>query len=246
VLVVRGSVAVTQAQHAAMCGELAAAWGNESFGDVDPVVRLAAEQHELGWAELDASPPLDPATGAPLTVGDLHFSRYLHTQLDGPRRLAARDPYAGLLASLHHVSLYGPPGALGGRLTPNGRRLRSFFARSVELQGELRRALGVPEARVAREWRLVRAWDGLSHDLLLDRAPCERPRVPDADGTLLSLRLDRAGEAVTVDPWPFRTPSVDIPVRGRRLDEGRWRADAPEIALVYALRARSPATTRVP
>ena len=237
-LIARGSVAVTQGRHAEMCRAIGEAWGNEEFGHVEPVVLLAAEQHELGWAALDVDPPLDPATGAPLTVAELHFSRYVHTQFKGPRQLAALDRHAALLASLHHVSLYTRPGVLGV-LTADGRLLRSFFAHSERLQHALRSTLDVPEERLERQWRLVRAWDGLSHDLLLERAPCERPRVPTADGTLVALRLDRAGDEVVVEPWPFRTDRVEIPARGRRLQDGRWAPDAPEVTLTYALRRRS-------
>ena len=235
-LVAAGSVAVTQRQHAEMCRAIGAAWGNDEFGNVEPVVLLAAEEHELGWAELDAEPPLDARTGTPLTVRDMHFGRYMHAELEGPRRLAARDPHAALLVSLQHASMYSRPSALGGRLTRDGRLLRSFFADSDELQRELRAGLEVPEERLERQWRLARAWDGLSHDLLLDRAPCDRPRVPTADGTLVSLALGRAGDEITVDPWPFRSERVSIPVRGRRLVDGRWSAGAPEVTLTYALR----------
>lgn len=230
-----GTVAVTQGGHAEMCRAIGEAWGNDEFGAVEPVVLLAAEQHELGWAELDAAPPLDERTGAPLTVGDMHFSRYIHAQIEGPRALAPRDPHAALLASLHHVSLYSRPGPVG-LLSRDGRRLRDFFARSEELQGALRAIVDASDERIEREWRLVRAWDGLSHDLLLDRAPCDRPRVPTADGTLVTLRLERDGDAITVDPWPFRSDAVEIPVRGRRLDDGRWSGDASEVTLTYALR----------
>lgn len=235
-LVAGESVAVTQARHAEMCRAIGAAWGNEEFGAVEPVVLLAAEQHELGWSELDAAPPLDPESCAPLTVADMHFSRYVHTQVDGPRRLAERDPHAALLASLHHVSLYSRPGGLGALLTRDGRRLRAFFAESEELQDSLRAELDVPGERLERQWRLVRAWDGLSHDLLLDRAPCVRPRVPTANGTLVSLALARSGEEITIDPWPFRSERVNVPVRGRRLEERRWSPGAPEVTLTFALR----------
>lgn len=226
-----------------MCAELASAWGNERFGAVEPidVVRLAADQHELGWAELDRWPMLDPSTGLPFTVRDLDLAVYLPTQLEGPRRLASRSPYAALLTSLHHTSLYARPRATGF-LRANGRRLRSFFERSSTLQAQLRGELAVSDAEVERNWRLVRTWDGLSHDLLLERAPCTRPAVP-AAGTTVDLRLERRDGGHALDPWPFSANRVCVRAHGRLLertfsDEGRMRAalaEAREVTLTYEL-----------
>jgi hypothetical protein len=244
-----GHVAITQAEHATMCARIADAWGGERFGEPAPrdVLRRAAEEHELGWEELDAAPALHAPTGLPAQVMQLPFSRYIDGQVDGPRRLAARDPHAALIASLKHGELYRRPGRLGGLLRADGRRLRRFFAASAALQRELRAQLDVDDADVERGWRVVRAWDGLSHDLILDRAPCERRDVPDAAGALVTLRLARAGDAaVTVDPWPFAADGeVVIPVRGRLLestyaDEAQLHAAlaaAPAVTLTYRLTA---------
>jgi hypothetical protein len=247
VIVVRqpgGHVAIEQAEHAAMCGQLARVWGNARFGTVEPEaeVRLAAEQHELGWADWDQSPTLDPATGLPHAVRDLALEVHLPMQLEGPRRLAARSPYAGLLALLKHTSMYQPPGALG-RLGADGRRVRSYLRESRSLGEDLRAQVGAGDDEIERNWRLVRAWDGLSHDLLLERAPCTRADVPDAEGALVELRLDRADGAVTLHPWPFAEDRVRLAMRGRLLhetfdDEARMRAalaEAPAVELTYDL-----------
>jgi hypothetical protein len=239
-----GHVAVAQAEHAAMCGELACAWGNGRFGSVEPEaeVRLAAEQHELGWVDWDRAPTLDPATGLPFSVRDLDPEVHLPMQLEGPRRLASQSPYAGLLALLKHRSMYQPPRALA-LLRPDGRRVRSYLQQSHSLGEDLRAQVAAGDEEIERNWRLVRAWDGLSHDLLLERAPCTRPDVPDAAGELTDLRLERRDGALTVDPWPFADDRVRLAVRGRLLhetfdDQERMRAalaGAPEVELVYDL-----------
>jgi hypothetical protein len=66
--------------------------------------------------------------------------------------------------------------------------------------------------------------------------------VPAAAGEA-TIVLDGAGEAVTVDPWPFRDDRVELACEGRRL-EGRFNdeavlhatlAEAPWVALRWAL-----------
>jgi Protein of unknown function (DUF3891) len=239
-----GHVAVTQAAHAAMCVELGRAWGNARFGAVEPAdeVLLAAEEHELGWREWDRAPELDPATGLPFSVRDLDLDVHLPMQVDGPRELADRSPYAALLASLKHASMYSRPSPLG-LVRADGRRVRDFLDRSRALQTELRARLDLGDDEVERNWRLVRAWDALSHDLLFDRAPCTRPAVPAAGGDAVDLRLERRGGAHVLNPWPFAADRVEVHAAGRLLeapfdDQERMRgalAAAPEVTLTYEL-----------
>src|ERR671921_314986 len=58
-----GVVAIGQPSHAWISGQLARAWGKERFGSVCPweEVCLEAEQHDVGIAEWDLEPELDPA-----------------------------------------------------------------------------------------------------------------------------------------------------------------------------------------
>lgn len=239
----QGHVAVSQADHAAMCAEFAEAWGNERFGALARAdeVRLAAEQHELGWAAWDDSPTLDPATGLPCGVRELSAAVHLPMQIDGPRKLAARSPYAALLVSHKHASMYRRPSVLG-LLRPDQRRIRTFLDRSASLQAELRAGVDARDEEIDRDWRLVRVWDALSHDLLFARAPCIRQGVPSAGGPV-ELRLDLRGELYTLDPWPFATDRLSVHAAGRLLtegfsDEARMRsalAAAPRITLTYDL-----------
>ena len=60
-------LAIGQASHAWLSGQLARAWGNERFGAVEPweEVCLAAEQHDIGMAQWERAPTLNPDTGLP-------------------------------------------------------------------------------------------------------------------------------------------------------------------------------------
>ena len=248
----RGHVAVSQMEHAAMCAELAAAWGGDGFGPVGPAdeLRLAAGEHELGWIEWDGSPTLNPSTGLPFTVIELDLEEYVQFQLDGPRRLAERSPYAALLTVHHHMSFYDRPSALG-LLSARGRLIRSHLARSAAYRDDLRESVDAPDDEIARNWRLIRAWDGLSHQLLYDRVPSSR-RVPRADGSEVELRLERHDGGLTLEPWPFAKGRVTVRAPGRLLeatftDQEEMRAalgDAPEVTLEYELSARATTTAR--
>ena len=239
-----GHAAVTQQAHAAMCGQFARAWGNGPFGPLDPSdsIRLAAEQHELGMLEWDRAPAMDPATGLPVSVMGMDLATHLPLRLQGPERLRDRDPYAALLVSLHHASFYSRP-PLVGRLRKGGRQINSYLERSAEFQRRLSEKLGVAPTEVERNWRLVRAWDGLSHSLLYERVPSTLDAVPVRDGKLTVLELDQGDEAFTLDPWPFESDRVVASAEASLL-EGTFRdretlleglARAPKVTLSYAL-----------
>ena len=77
----QGKIAITQPMHAWLAGQLARAWGNERFGDVEPFeeVCLGAEQHDVGHTAWEQAPTLNPQTGLPYSF--LEMPRQLHVQL---------------------------------------------------------------------------------------------------------------------------------------------------------------------
>ena len=215
---------VWQRTHAALCAQFARAWGNATFGGFEPraVVELVAERHEMG---MDAErPTLNPATGLPKDYDDLSHAEHLPIQFAAPELLAEIDPYAGLLASLHHASFYRRTSPLAV-LTRDGREERRALQGSARLQARLRAQLHPDEAQVERNQRLVRYWDGLSHDLLARRWPRVRHGVPAADGDVRDIELRAAGERLTLDPWPFANGREHFAVTGRLLQD-RYETDA--------------------
>jgi Protein of unknown function (DUF3891) len=99
------------------------------------------------------------------------------------------------------------------------------------------------DEEVERNRRLVRYWDGLSHDLLCRRWPCVRRSVPAAGGAQREIRLAADAERLTLDPWPLRSEHARVSVTGRLLrdrysDVEALRAalaDGPEIELAFDL-----------
>jgi hypothetical protein len=222
-------LAIGQASHAWLSGQLARAWGNEEFGAVEPweEVCLGAEQHDVGWALWDLDPKLDPATGRPHTFISLPLPEKLELWSGAARKLLSQSRYAALLVSMHGTALYErfPPDA------PDDQRLvREFLAQQHALQEKL--AVGLDPQQLRRNQKLVFAWDYISLALCLNWAPTKVEDVPTAaEPTTLEL-----GEDGQLHPWPFRDERVGLRVEARSL-AGSFE-DSQPLTLEFSLRPR--------
>lgn len=243
----RPAVAVPQPAHAWISGQLARAWGNQRFGAVTPreAACVAAEQHDIGWLPWEAAPTRDPATGLPWNFTAL--PRTAHTVLwaEGVDRAeASLGRYPALLISLHGVGIYvrfgkSPPGsadaaaveAFNAAETARQRRLVASLAADPAWAEAVR-----PE-RVARNRALLLAWDLMSlivcHGLTGRREIAE---VPDARGmcVLTMAAIDGDPERISLSPWPFSVPTLQVACAGAVLPDARFADDA---ALRLALAA---------
>jgi hypothetical protein len=196
----RGVLAIGQASHAWLSGQLARGWGNEAFGPVEPweEVCLAAEQHDVGMAAWDLEPTYDPASGLPVPFMDMALSEHLRLWMEGPRRVISQSAYAALLISLHGWRLYERRD-LDRRPPEEAEQIRRFLAYQRDLQRELMTRLdghpGIDPAVLERNSLLVWASTG--------RRPRPRGRP-------------RPGVGSTSRSWPARTG----PTRSSR---GRFR-----------------------
>ena len=229
-MLVRDDLVIGQPAHAWVSGQLARAWGNAAFPAPAPfeAVCLAAEQHDVGWADADLAPPLDPATGRPAPFTAVARPYHLAVWGAAPRRLLSQSRYAALLVSLHGTGLYE---RLGGDRPPEvAAAIAAYLDGQRALQAEL--SAGLDPAEVTRNRALLRCWDSFSLALCLPHLPWRLEGVPgaDADATIV---VGGDGEAVSVDPWPFRHARVEVACEGRRL-EGRF---ADEAAFHAALEA---------
>src|SRR5947209_2058622 len=101
-------VAIGQASHAWLSGQLARAWGNERFGGVVPreEVCLAATQHDIGMALWDTAPTFNPQTGLPHSFMEMPLATHLELWSAAPQRVYTQSRYAALLVSMHGTALY--------------------------------------------------------------------------------------------------------------------------------------------
>ena len=241
VLVRHDDLVIGQPAHAWVSGQLARAWGNEAFPAPSPrePFCLAAEQHDVGWAEADLTPSAGP-DGRPLSF--LERPRAVHVAIwrGAARRLLAQSRYAALLVSLHGTSLYERVDA-DAEPPEVAAAIRAYLAAERALQAEL--AAGLDGAEVDRNRRLLLALDRLSLMLCHGRATMLED-VPAAGGAA-AIRMepaaagaagppgrdDHAVAAATatarfaVSPWPFAAPSLAVGCEARRL-AGPFAGDA--------------------
>jgi hypothetical protein len=243
---------VGQPAHAWVSGQLARAWGNPGFPAPAPrePVCLAAEQHDVGWADADLA-PLPGAAGRPLSFVEYPRAEHVAIWRDAARRLLAQSRYAALLVSLHGTSLYE-------RIDPDryepavAEAIRAYLQGQRELQAAL--AAGLDPDEVDRNRRLILAWDRLSLALCHGEGTTLQD-VPGADGAATihvepaspasgaaaSVRDDRAvppgatTTAFTLAPWPFAAGRIVVGCEARSLP-----GSFPDPASLHAALAAAP------
>ncbi len=224
-------VVIGQASHAWVSGQLARAWR-----DVEPreEVALAAEQHDVGMAQWDLAPTLNPDTGWPHSFLEMPLATHLRLWSAAPQRLLTQSRYAALLVSLHGTTLYEMRD-LARLDEEDADAVRAYLAGQRALQARLVDDLAADPEQVERNRRLLFAWDWLSLALCLDWSlPREGPE---------GLVLHPGG---VLEPWPFAGHELVVRCEGRRL-EGRFSNHADlhlalehsaRVDLRFALRAR--------
>ncbi len=146
-------VCIGQASHAWISGQLARAWADP----VPEAVCLAAEQHDVGWNELDLAPLLDAESGLPVDFMGLPFDRRIELWRAAPHKLASQSLYAALLVSLH-----------GTRLLDGDERAAEYLCEQADLQRRWSAELDADPGDLARHRDLIAEWDRLSLGLCLD------------------------------------------------------------------------------
>jgi hypothetical protein len=205
---------IGQASHAWISGQMARAWA-EPFEPHEEVC-LAAEQHDVGMAEWDLAPSLNPETGLPMAFTEMPFEVHSALWLDAPKRLVTTSVYAAALVSLHGSRLY--------ELRDRTPQVDEFLRR----QEDFRRGAGFERSDLEPGSTLVWIWDYLSLAALLGwKGEVEGHTV----------------DGLRVTPWPFREPTLTVRYEARRLherfaEEGQMRAalakasvETPELEL---------------
>lgn len=239
-------VAIGQASHSWLSGQLARAWGNARYPAPAPreEVCLAAEQHDVGMAEWDRRPSLNGRTGRPHSFLELPVATHVGLWEAAPAKLLTQSRYAALLVSMHGTALNERRNL--DKLEADERAMVvDYLTRQRALQRTLARRIGADLSQLARNQRLVWTWDSLSLALCLRWAPHVLERVPAGDG-FNDLTLDESGlGAFTLRPWPFARDEVQVRCEGRLLrerydtEEQLHRAldEAPGVRLSFTLAA---------
>jgi hypothetical protein len=243
----------TQVDHAALSGQLAARFGGGRFVPPVPreVVLTAVSQHDAGWPLHDDEPTLN-SRGEPLDVFEVPRQIALRVWSASAERASAIDPYAGLLVSLHslslsiHASMHNPI-QLSEKFDIAQMQsqfdLNKFQHREVERQEQLRRKLGmrtdvplkhgIAEPGVTRQddqlrfhFRLLQAMDLLSLCICCTHPPAAESNElqPSPDAGPVRLKIHRGSDGVThVHPWPFEIRRLPLTIPCRHMPERAYQ-----------------------
>lgn len=247
---------VRQPDHGVQSGLFASHWGNEEtplFGPRQPVID-AGTRHDDGWARWEERPSMDPETGHPWQFFRLTPHEHVPLYREGIRMAAQRDPWTGLLVSMHGAGLYndryGTFRLAEQRLTASERELvdeflaeQALFQQSLA-ERALRRALGAhvtTDPQVWYNYLLLQVWDRLQLQYAFRlAADGEIAPLPRPDGTRDVLRCRSKGDlSLVLHPYPFDEPTLLFPLQARLLPDRSYRD--PEDWLVTM--AATPAIT---
>ncbi len=234
-----------QTEHARMAAELVGWWGGVC-APVEPAdaVKLAVALHDAGWAEVDASPQVNPDTGRPYSFLDIPQDVHVAAHTRTVRRARQADPYAGLLTSLHSAGLYRNryghlPHIAQRPVAPQWREaVDRFLAEQDAVQEELTAALRPDPAVLWTHYRWFQLWDMLSLYSCMfspgdtpDTLLCTVPRAP--GGADITFYLQGSDAGFSVDPWPFTEDRIVLRWAARILPDRPYRSDA-ELQHAYA------------
>ncbi|MEO6435404.1 MAG: DUF3891 family protein [Tepidisphaeraceae bacterium] len=253
---------ITQHDHALIAGELAERFGNEQFATPQPLESAlrGINLHDCGWPLHDDEPTLNK-DGKPLDVFESTPQIALKVWSASADRAAAQDPYAGLLVSLHVLSL----SVFATTQTPFEHEkfdlenphdkfaLTRFQHKEIERQENLRMTLGLrtdrpthhkqqqevtqkKEDQLTFNFRLLQAMDVISLAACCSRPPAAQTQdlLPHPGGTPLRLSLSRQGNDVIVDPWPFADPPIELKIPVTHIP-GRKYMDLDDLHTAYAI-----------
>ena len=238
---------VLQSEHSRVAGVLAAHWGNSAFAPPRPYLSmvLAAQEHDTGWSDWEIKPTLNDEARPVDYIGSTRLlgKTWLDFYRTGIRRIAAQDPYAGMIASLHGDALL----TQGRGLLPYLPNLSAnpdakvFIDEQEALRAELLdRVRGEPalaadatEERLQANFHLMEVFDQMAQ-FVSNRYPLNSaarkngptatlndvpvPRQPGAPEVTLSIKVLDESHA-TVDPYPFDVDPLVLTFAGKVVPE---------------------------
>jgi hypothetical protein len=256
---------VQQPDHGRLAGYLAAHWGGANGfarpggyapfpapAELRQAVVQAVAEHDNGWWEWEADPPIDPADGWPLGLLDVARQRpddSLRRWRLGVPRFADTRPYAALLISLHATHLYADPDdalrhpLFGGAdrtkaLNSAAEPFRSFLVEQEGVQADLLRRLNADPTWAAAvqpehlypHLRLLQVFDAVSLFVSFGAQQALRiadvPRASWQDRCAFELR-PTADRRIVCDPFPFDAEPLELFLPIRVVPDGVRSSELP-------------------
>jgi len=232
---------VTHPDHAHLAGQVADAWGNAEFARPEPFapIRYATYHHDDGWLARDAKPSLTPAgipeaftrdlVGAYSAFEEIDLPSYLAVRGAATAAVAAQDPTAGIIVSMHTVNLLTEQ-ADESTIQPEHRAAHAAFVAAQRAwqttEGE---RLGLNLSALQRGFEFLQACDNLS---LIACSGFAQPRPlrhrhPDRTGQLREIQCQPQNPTTwKLDPWPLAADTLELTVSVRRLPKDSFTDEA--------------------
>ena len=250
------------AQHTEFCGQLAAAFGNDSFSAFDPRSEMiyVIANHDRGWDSYDAAPGLDPETGLPYSLVRTPPMASLATNYGSPEFNEQHHPYCGLLSSMHswglHNRRYGfsqyvvknrsttsiqvPPEFDGTKQQMLAREVARQERLKAQLQSEPATAEWVTDSHLYQNYKLLQFLDTLSLYFHLDhdetRGVEKYIHVPLSATEDTDVTVNRVDKGVySLSPFPFSESGASVECSGRYMSS--MAAGATQAEMLEALNA---------
>jgi hypothetical protein len=230
---------ISQPDHAALSGSLAASFVSPDFPALDPLLARAIEVHDSGWAEFvseteTGTPQLD-ARGKPLSFIEIAPPDFLRAWSASIERAEQVCPAGGYIVSRHFCGL--GRGRLEAHLDGPGdaARLQSFLDREAGRQPRLALDSGRPPAELDPLLAVLQFCDLLS--LFLCCGACEPVEFPQCFAGRRVRLLPRDG-AFALEPSPFRgdgsqqAGGVSLGVRARRFPSSPTAPNSTTLAFL--------------
>ena len=249
---------ITHPDHARLAGAFAAAWGNEMFRRPEPRDRVlhGIATHDDGWAARDAHPSITrqgrPSAFSSELVGkysafeEIDIAEYLAVRDRAVRMIAEKDPYAGLLISMHTYSLLSEHADRSTIAAAGLALLDDFLANQSSYQAGLLHSIVADDTlspeqkamhRIQEHFKLLQACDNLS---LLTCVAFDRPanllhRLPLNDGGSAEVQVLPLGQRhFKLEPWPFAEPELTLQFPARHVSGRIFNSTAELEAAFHA------------
>lgn len=247
---------VRHPDHAHLAGAFAAEWGNEQFRRPEPRDRVlyGISAHDDGWAPRDAHPTITrqgkPSAFSSELVGkyaafeEIDLEEYLAVRDGALRIVADKDPYAGLLISMHTCNLLTEHTDRSTISADGLGLLDAFLNRQRSLQEALFSSISADVTLAPNEtsgqtilehFRLLQACDNLS---LLTCVAYLQPAhllhpLPLNDGSTAEVQVLPIGlRHFRLSPWPFASDQLTFRFAGRHV-EGKTFESSEELQAAY-------------
>jgi hypothetical protein len=245
---------IAQHDHALIAGELASHVGNDRFAPPNPYEPVVAgvRLHDCGWPTHDDFPTIN-VDGAPLDVFESTSEIAIKAWTASAERAAAKDPYAGLLTSLHVLALSvmvidQAPATSNDSWNLENPATRfavvKFQHKQIELQEQLRQKLGLrsdratatkqpreslqrSEDQLRANLHLLQVMDAVSLAICCTAPPFLTTRElytkPAGPGERLTLTRD--GNNLRITPWPFDAEMIELQIACCRIPKRKYESD---------------------